>query len=463
MRQGERRDEMAGASWARRLAERRGWGEYFSYDRNVYVLLLFTLGKGLQLSIGQVAINLYAYSLGYDKSFIGILTAMPAIGALLAAVPTGLLADRFGRRPLLLLSGFLNPLSLAGIAFSTDKTLLIVASVFNGFLSSAYWVTNLPFLTESTTDDQRVGVLALNNFLLLGVGALGAMIGGLVPELVSGVIGAPADSTVPLRFGVLAAAVVTFLPALPLLTLTEPKRASVTRDRRQRNTEAIAPPAVPEPAPAVAVGPAGPAETTAVREPAGMGRRAVARLFLQLLLPDMLFTTGEGAVVGLLQLYFFLRFGVQVGALGVVLTIAGLFGGATSLTAPRFVRRYGRLRIATTMQYLTAPVMLCIGFLPFFPLAALAEFGRQVLRGLFEPTYAAFAMERVSSRHRATLSGFYSVTWSIGYSIGPSLAGVLQDRVSLAAPFIIGAVCLVASATLLRLFFGRGENAPTVA
>lgn len=457
---------MAVASWARRLAERRGWGEYFSYDRNVYVLLLFTLGKGLQLSIGQVAINLYAYSLGFDKQFIGILTAMPAIGSLLAAVPIGILADRIGRRPLLLFSGFLNPLSLAGMAFSTDKTLLIVASLFNGFLSSAYWVTNLPILTESTNDDQRVGVLALNNFLLLGVGALGALIGGLVPELVSGVTGAPADATVPLRFGVLAAAVVTFLPALPLVTLTEPKRPLARS--RLRETEAVARVGVAEPEAAtvglVAAGEASGATATpsAAQEGAEMGRWGITRLFVQLLVPDMLFTTGEGAVVGLLQLYFFLRFGVQVGVLGVVLTIAGLFGGATSLTAPRFVRRYGRLRIATTMQYLTAPVMLCIGLLPFFPLAALAEFGRQVLRGLFEPTYAAFAMERVSSRHRATLSGFYSVTWSIGYSIGPSLAGALQDRVSLSAPFVIGAVCLMVSATLLRVFFGRGEDAPTV-
>lgn len=456
---------MAHASLVRRLQQHRVWGEYFSYDRNVYVLLLFTLGKGLQLSIGQVAINLYAYSLGYDKQFIGILTAMPAIGALLAAVPIGLLADRFGRRPLLLFSGFLNPLSLAAIAFSTDKSLLIAASLFNGFLSSAYWVTNLPILTESTNDDQRVGVLALNNFLLLGVGALGALIGGLVPELVAGRIGVPADTTVPLRFGVLAAAVVTFLPALPLLTLTEPKRPGAAYPRKNATTTSdaaafVTPPMVTEPG---AVVTAATTTSTVRQEPAAMGRWAVARLFVQLLLPDMLFTTGEGAVVGLLQLYFFLRFGVNIGVLGVVLTIAGLFGGAASLTAPRFVRRYGRLRIATTMQYLTAPVMLLIGFLPFFPLAAVAEFGRQSLRGLFEPTYAAFAMERVSSRHRATLSGFYSVTWSIGYSIGPAMAGTLQDRVSLSAPFIIGAVCLVVSATLLRLFFGRGENAPTVA
>lgn len=451
---------MAHASLVRRLAEHRGWGEYFSYDRNVYILLLFTLGKGLQLSIGQVAINLYAYSLGFDKQFIGILTAMPAIGSLAAAVPIGMLADRFGRKPLLLFSGFLNPLSLAAMAFSTNATLLIAASLFNGFLSSAYWVTNLPILTESTNDDQRVGALALNSFLLLGVGALGALVGGLVPELVAAHIGVPADSTVPLRIGVLASAIVTFLPALPLVLLKERPRGQPAPAHDATTDIATAVAAMAEPAPVVAATALAKPDTQ--RQAAPVGRWAVTRLFLQLLIPDMLFTTGEGAVVGLIQLYFFLRFSINVGTLGVLLTVAGLVGGAASLTAPRFVRRYGKLRIATMMQYLTVPLMLCIGFSPFFLLAALAEFGRRILRGLFEPTYAAFAMERVSSRHRATLSGFYSVTWSIGYSIGPAVAGALWDHVSLSAPFVIGAVCLIVSASLLRLFFGRGENAPVL-
>lgn len=443
---------MAQASLVKRMAERRGWGEYFSYNRDIYLLLLFTLGKGFQISIGSVSINLYAHSLGFDLGFIGLLTAAPAIGSLLASVPIGMLADRIGRKPLLVVSGFLNPLSLVAMGLSTDKTFLLVASLANGFLSSAYWVTNLPILTERTSDDQRVGVLALNNFLLLGIGSLGALLGGVVPELVGQIAHMPADATVPLRFGVLASGVVTFLPALPLLWLREP-------DRRKDGRRAVAPPAVPgniEPAATAMM------TTRSIEAPEPLGRWGVVKLFTQLLLPDMLFTTGEGAVVGLLQLFFFLKFRMDVGTVGVIFTAAGLIGGLTALTAPRFVRRFGQLSIATTMQYLSAPVMLLIGFSPLLPLAIVAEFVRRILRGWFDPTYAAFAMDRVSNRHRATLSGFYSVTWSIGFSIGPSIAGFLQDRISLSAAFVIGAALLAVSATLLRVFFGKGEDAPTL-
>lgn len=446
---------MARASLVRRMVKQRNWGEYFSYPRDIYLLLLFTLGKGFQISIGSVSINLYAHSLGFDFGYIGVLTAAPAIGSLLASVPIGMLADRIGRKPLLLVSGFLNPLSLAAIGLSTDKTFLLVASLANGFLSSAYWVTNLPMLTESTSHEQRVGVLALNNFLLLGIGSLGALLGGVVPEVVGTIAHMPAAATVPLRYGVLASAVVTFLPALPLLWLREPARMKKVL---QTATPLSLPGTIEPP-----LAPVTPTLSSDAMEPDDpMGRWGAVKLFGQLLVPDMLFSTGEGAVVGLLQLFFFLKFGIDVGTIGLIFTIAGVIGGLTALTAPRFVRRFGQLSIATTMQYLSAPIMLLIGFSPLLPIAIAAELARRILRGLFDPTYAAFAMARVSSRHRATLSGFYSVTWSIGFSIGPSIAGFLQQRISLSAAFPVGAAMLVLSASLLRTFFGTGDHAPTL-
>ncbi len=446
---------MTQASLMRRLSGGRSWKSYLKpylgYQRNVYLLLLFTLGKGFQLSIAAVSINLYVNSLGYNIDFVGIVAAMPAVGALIAGVPIGFLADRMGRKPLLLISGILNPLALAAIALSTSAPLLIIASLANGFLSSAYWVTNLPMLTESTTEEQRVGVLALNNFLLLGVGALGALIGGAVPEFVGHLVHQPADHTLPLRWGVLAASFVVFLPALPLFLLKEPRRTKEIPDPQvaAEGTHLETLPVEASGASTVAYATLQPEEEHAP------DRRAVALLFVKLLVPDLLFTTGEGAVVGLLQVYFHKHFGVGIGVLGVLITASGLLGGAMSLSAPYIERRWGRIRMATTMQYLSAPLMLIIGMSPIFPLAATAEFGRQILRGLFEPVYAAFAMGRVSARNRATLSGFYSLTWSMGFSIGPISAGFLLNYVGSSTAFVLGAGCLAASATLLRVFFSK--------
>jgi MFS family permease len=397
---------------------------------NVYLLLLFTTGKGFQLSLSALTLNYYVHSLGYHPDFIGVFSAMPAIGALIGAVPTGMVADRIGRKPMLLLTAFLTPLFLAVCGLVTAAPLLLAAGLIQGFVSTAYWVTNLPLLVENTTEKQRVAVLALNSFLLLGIGALGNLLGGAIPEFLAGVLHESAASTVPLRWGVFSAALFTFVFGLPLWFLREPKR--------MKQSEQL--------------------PTAAKARGTGVSLSKdhwPVSLFLQLLIPDLVFTMGEGAVVALMQLYFILRFHLLPGTLGIIFTISGVAGGVFSLTAPLFVKRWSKLRLVTSVQYLSAPLMVLIGFAPTLPLAIAGEYTRSFMRTLIEPVYAAFAMEQVSDRHRATLSGFYSVTWSIGFSIGPTVGGWLQSNVSLSTSFVFGAFCLVLAPSLLLTFFGR--------
>ncbi len=395
---------------------------------NVYLLLFFTLGKGFQLSISTLTVNYYAHSLGYRPDFIGILSAMPALGSLVSAIPIGMLADRIGRKPVLVGTAILTPLFLAGIGLGTAPFWLLGCAFMQGVVSTAYWVTNLPLLTENTTERQRVGVFALNSFLLLGVGALGNLLGGSIPEFVAAILHVSAASTVPLRWGVLAAALSTFIFGLPLWFLREPERRRVTASRTSLSA------------------------SLATRE------KLPVLLFAKLLVCDLLFTMGEGAVVALIQLYFVLRFHLLPGPLGIIFTISGLAGGIFSLTAPLFVNRWGKLRIITTVMYLSSPLMILIGYAPVLWLAIAGEYTRSFMRTLIEPVYAAFAMERVSDRFRATLSGCYSVTWSIGFSIGPTIAGWLQTNVNLSTAFVFGACCLTISASLLLLFFGQRKK-----
>lgn len=412
------------------LQKRSFVSSFLHLPRNVYLLLLFTIGKGFQLSISALTLNYYVHSLGYHPDFIGIFSAMPALGALLGAIPTGMLADRIGRKPVLLLTAFLTPLFLAVCGLVTSPFWLLFCAFMQGLVSTAYWVTNLPLLTESTTESQRVGVFALNTFLLLGVGALGNLLGGAIPEFVASMLHISAASILPLRWGVFTAALFTFVFGLPLWFLQEPKGAP----RGEQFARAVK------------------AEAPAVSLPK---ERWPVWLFLQLLIPDLVFTMGEGAVVALIQIYFVLRFQLLPGTLGIIFTISGLAGGVFSLTAPLFVKRWSKLRLVTTVQYLTAPLMVLIGFAPTLPLAIAGEYTRSFMRTLIEPVYAAFAMEQVSDRQRATLSGFYSVTWSIGFSIGPAVGGWLQSSVSLSTSFVFGAFCLLLAPTLLLTFFGK--------
>ncbi len=119
---------------------------------------------------------------------------------------------------------------------------------------------------------------------------------------------------------------------------------------------------------------------------------------------------GEGAVVALIQLYFVLRFHLLPGSLGIIFTFSGVVGGVFSRTEKLFVKRWSKLRIVTTVQFLTAPLMILIGLAPSLPLAITGEYARSFIRTLIYPVYASFAMEKVSNKHRSTLAGFYSTT-----------------------------------------------------
>ncbi len=414
----------AAQSWRSRL----GWT---GFSRNVWILLLFTLGKGFQISIGAVTINLYVYSLGYKEDFVGLFAGMSALAALVMALPAGMISDRLGRKPVMLVTGLITPLTLVAIAFSTSVPALLISAFFNGIFASFYWVTTVPMLAESVEDDQRVSVLALNSFLLLGVGALGSLVGGFVPEIAGALLHQPATHSLPLRLGVLSAAVVVSLTALPLFWLrAAPKAAAQPQQSGEQQ----------------------PAGGVAASSVAG---RSMLILFAMLLIPDALISFGEGSVVGLMQLFFFLKFGLQPGTLGGLFTVAGLLGGLAGLGAPLLVKRWGKLRTATGLQLATAPVMLITGFAPWLLLAAGAEYVRTMLRAFLDPVYSAFVVEQLPEDRRATIFGLYSITWGLGFSLGPSLGGWLQARVSLSATFVIGAACLLIAPTMLLLFFGR--------
>lgn len=419
------------------------------YPRNVYLLLLFTLGKGIQLSIGAVTLTLYAYSIGYKQDFVGLLVAVPAIGALLAAIPIGFLADRIPRKPLLLITGLLNPVALAVIGLTTNATLMLCASFANGVLSSAYWVTIIPMLTDAVDARRRVNVMSFNSFLLLGIGALGGLIGGAIPEWVGAVTGLPATAPIPLRWGVVAAAIAVFLPTIPLFWLTplpEPVADA---------TEEAPPPTAAPDAAAVAEVRLTRGRRTRVARPS---LRPIPLLFFLLLVPDVLYTAGEGAVVALEPLFFDLRFHMSPALIGALVAGGGVLVGCAALAAPLLVRRFGKLRVITVAQALSAPIALTIGYAPWLWLSAVAELIRNLLRGAFDPVYATFAMERVDARFRARLSGFYSLTWSIGFSVGAAASGWLQRNVNLSIGFLLGAILLGIAPAWLTLAFARDPN-----
>ncbi len=395
------------------------------FSLNARIVLSYTLAKGLTLAIQGLVYNLFLLSLHFSPALIGLLDAMPAVTVLVLGVPMGVLADRIGRRSLLLWCGFLNPVSLLGLALFTDPAGQIGFGLANGMLGSFYWIAYPAMIMESSNDDNRQLLFSLNSMLMLGVGSLGYIIGGSVTSIAAGVLHQSAGSTEPLRWAMISMAVVGLLGAIPLVWLREEPRR--------------------------------------VRGPHEARRRYNLGLFARLLGPDALLSFGAGAVLSFNQLYFATVYGLAAGPLGVFLTLAGVVGALGALASPPLVRRLGQARAAISLQAGSVALIVALALAPGLAVAMGVYAVWWVIRSAIDPTYTGFAMAQAPADQRSTLSGLYSVTWAVGFSSGPFATGWLRDLThGFTVPFLLAAVCYGVASVLLYVFFVRGRRAAAV-
>lgn len=391
---------------------------FLRFSRNGKIILGYTLVKGLTLALMGLIYNLFLLSLHYSPAMIGILDAMPPVTVLLVSVPLGMLADRVGRKPLLIVCSLLNPLCYLGLALYTSPPLQIAFGLVNGVVSSFYWVAYPAIIMQSSTDEDRQHLFSANSMLLLGIGSIGYLIGGGITVLVAGVLHLNPDATEPLRWGMFAIVAIGVVGATPLFWLNESR---ITREQRVIRTYDVG-------------------------------------LFVRLLGPDALMSMGAGAVLAFNQLYFALNFRLSAGSVGGFLALAGLVGSLGAVASPALARRLGTARAAIALQFASAPLIAALAIAPGIAVAVVVYVVWAFTRSAGDPTYTGFAMAQVSDDQRSTLSGLYSVTWAVGFGFGPIVTGWLRGGThGFTAPFLIASACYAIAALVLYTFFGKSS------
>jgi MFS family permease len=74
------------------------------------------------------------------------------------------------------------------------------------------------------------------------------------------------------------------------------------------------------------------------------------------------------------------------------------------------------------------------------------------------PVYQTFVMEHVEPSARATVASLVSMAWNFGWTLSPTISGILQVRYGFGPPFL-GTIILYTISTLLYwAFFLRGRQ-----
>jgi MFS family permease len=342
----------------------------------------------------------YAHTLGLGKAGAGVLSAAYPFGTLVGAIPSGIVAARFGVKPTVLvgLSGVALTTALFGLA--TTEWQLDLARFLQGLASSFSWTGALAWLV-ALAPEGRKGTLIGRAFAAAIAGALlGPVLGGIASFAGTG-----------WTFGAVAAASV----ALAVWALLTP-----------------------------ASRPEGPQPLSMIV--AALRDRRVQLSVWFVLLPALLF--GTLAVLGPLRLST-LGFGAV--GIGAVWLSAGVLETANNVVIGRLSDRFGPLapiRVAllgTIAGTILLPLPQNAYVLAIVIVASAVAFGTFYTPGM--ALLSGVAEERGLDYGYAF--ALLNLAWAPGQSIGSALGGTIAEDTSDAVPYL--ALSSLALLTLVGL------------
>lgn len=144
---------------------------FLTASTNIATFLLFFLQERFVELAGQKA----AGPASKIAMFVGIFI-------LLTAVPSGWLADRFGKRFLIAFAGFLGAVGIALIVFVPSMVAIYIGGCIIGSGIGLFYSANWALGTEIVPREQAGRFLGLSNIAGAGAGAIGAYIGGPIAD-----------------------------------------------------------------------------------------------------------------------------------------------------------------------------------------------------------------------------------------------------------------------------------------
>jgi len=145
------------------------------------VILNLSLVSGcviLGVSIISPVLPQYALSFSIPVALVGWAISAFALARVVTDIPAGLLADRFGRKRIMILGLILIVLSATGAGLAETYAWLIFARVMGGIGSALYMTAGITWVAQVTAGEARGRYMSMYTGLVLAGTAFGPTIGG---------------------------------------------------------------------------------------------------------------------------------------------------------------------------------------------------------------------------------------------------------------------------------------------
>lgn len=400
----------------KRERERFSWQNFRNFGRDANIIVSLSFLGSIAGGIIGLCLALYLQALGYNYATIGILLAIGTVAGLVSILPAGMLSDRYGKKPMLILSGFFGAAAGVLLVLSSNIYALAAASALNGLSGSFAGPAQNAFMADITTEKRRKYLFTLTAFS----GTLGAMAGMLIggvlpsfPELIH-----RGDSLYWFRALFLVATAIAVARTLGFFAIAETKP-------RHAKTGRILP-----------------------------GSWATIRLFI---ITSVFVGFGAGLVIPWFQIYFRDKFGIPYSSIGYLFALQQLIMAFLTLLMPLLAARWGSVKAIVATQGLAVVVLVTIPTSPIFSIVAAAFIIRAILMNVAGPIQGAFQMCIIPESDRASASAYTQLAWTASWAAGTFAAGYIMEW-SLDAPFFITAGFYTAYVLLFFVFFRKYKN-----
>ena len=385
--------------------------------RAVWILNLGGLANAVGNGLAFPFLVIYLHNVrGFSLATAGLVLATTGAVSLLCGPAVGVVVDRIGGRATLAGALVLLAVGFGSYPLISEPWHAFLASAVAGVGNSGFWPSQSALMAGLTPQSRRHGAFALQRVTRnLGIG-LGGVAGGLI-----------ATTANPTSFTVLflldAATFLVFVAMLPL---------------------------VPEPALPAAEG-----------DGLARGRyRDVLRhrVFLGLVVLNVLFVTAGYAQFELLPVFAKNEAGVTEAGIGVIFFVNTLVIVMAQFPVSKALEGRRRMPALATMTMLWALAWLVVllgGHWLEAASAAVAFGAAAVVFGLGEcfqgPVQGALVADLAPPRLRGRYMAVSTISWDIGFIVGPAVGGVILGAEPLALWPLAAVVCLVAGAGALAL------------
>lgn len=362
--------------------------EYRGIPRQAQLLVYLSVVPSVAIGFLYTEISYYLTTVeGISSYWEGAIITTFGFAVVATSVPLGILADRYGRRKMLILGNLSAGASLIGFSFTSNVGLLILLAALEGTGEAAFAVSFSALIADRAGDEKRTAAFSLGFFLNWvgeAVGAFSISSAVVVPRadlfLLMGVANV---AVTPLIFGV---------------------GETIVPGRTKRG---------------------------------GIPRKS-AGVLLRFGVYGACVATGAGLFVPLMTQWFKGRYGVEDSVSGPwVLGIASIVTAGAILLAPRLGKRFGLVKAIVITQAPATLFMLGVPASPTFAIAGVLYIVRVFLMNLSNPLGQSLLMGLVSPDERGSASGIVAVVWRLPNALSASPGAVLIGAGLFALPFYI--------------------------